>query len=525
MDSYEGLDQKREATVKHQFVYHIPSDHYFACLFGPLISSLKKAYPDSMHLIVPQYGIRFYETYESRYPAALKKIEINYRFTMKQIREPYRLRKILSKYLDEDIIDTVEIASAWRWLWRYYLAIVSRRAKKIKLEKYDRLDYIKSRSLNGINIGDLCANTFMRYKTSAKLELSDEFLSLVEAGAKAHIDYWTTTLNNNSQSYYFGSYGVYTHGGIGMRVAAKKQTGIINFGAMEIYYRHYKPGSLTHGFQPTHLADYANYRRDMSNEMTQGLLSKAEHTLEQRTNNNHQDTMPYMRASLRGQTVEVHLRKESIANSIVLMLHDFYDSPHLYRHILFPDFITWAEETIEFCINKNIDLNIKPHPNEIEESAKAVDSLKEKYKDSQVNWICKQTPNSQIFQAKPSLVITAYGSVVAEAAYKEISVLLCGDHPGINFNIGFNPRNKKEYFEYIKNNENTYPERKEEAILFTATHCQNIYLKNADSLATHENVLLSYGINPNEYQAPNIQAYTSEMADLITKEVREGLKL
>ena len=523
MDSYEGLDQKREGTVKHQFVYHIPSDHYFACLFGPLITSLKKAYPYSMHMIVPQYGIRFHETSESRYPAALKKVQINCRFTIRQLKEPYRLRKILSNYLDQDIIDTVKIASAWRWLWRYYLAIFSHQSKRIKLTKYNQLDYIKTRSFNDINIGDLCANTFMRYKASAKLDLSDEFLSLVEAGAKAHIEYWTRALKSNCESYYFGSYGVYTHGGIGMRVAAKKQTGIINFGAMEIYYRHYKPGSLARGLEPTHLADYANYRRDMINGSTQDLLSKAEQTLEQRTNNNHQDTMPYMRASLRGQTAEVYFRKESITNSIVLMLHDFYDSPHLYRHILFPDFITWAEETIEFCINNNISLNIKPHPNEIEESAQAVNSLKEKYKDSKVTWMCKQTPNSQIFQAKPSLVITAYGSVMAEAAYKEISVLLCGDHPGINFNIGFNPRDKKEYFKYIKDHRNAYPERKDEAILFTALHCKNIYLKDADSLATHENVLLSYGNNPKEYQSANVKSYTSDMADLITKEVRKEL--
>ena len=137
MGSYEGLDQKREGTVNHQFVYHIPSDHYFACLFGPLISSLKKAYPDSMHLIVPQYGIRFHETSESRYPAALKNVQINCRFTIQQLKEAYRLRKILSNYVDQDIIDTMKIASAWGWLWRYYLAIFSRQAKGIKLAKYN----------------------------------------------------------------------------------------------------------------------------------------------------------------------------------------------------------------------------------------------------------------------------------------------------------------------------------------------------------------------------------------------------
>ena len=162
---------------------------------------------------------------------------------------------------------------------------------------------------------------------------------------------------------------------------------------------------------------------------------------------------------------------------LVLMLHDFFDSPHIYQWLLFPDFWDWANQTIQFCATNQISLLIKPHPNQLPENETVIAKLRNKFQSYQcIQWLEKETMNAQIFSEEPLAIVSAYGSVAAEAAYWQIPVLMAGDHPGINFKIAKVAGTKEEYFHLLSNINQIPKGSRTEAILFTAIHHQ----KNLD---------------------------------------------
>ena len=89
------------------------------------------------------------------------------------------------------------------------------------------------------------------------------------------------------------------------------------------------------------------------------------------------------------------------------------------------------------------------------------------FKDSSfINWLPATINNSQIFKQKPSLIISVYGSITAEATFMKIPVLLAGDHPAINFKIANTARDKKNYFKLLSNLKLNKLGSRKNAILF-----------------------------------------------------------
>ena len=123
-------------------------------------------------------------------------------------------------------------------------------------------------------------------------------------------------------------------------------------------------------------------------------------------------------------------------------------------------------------------MNIKPHPNQRSASKKIVNNIKEHFKDSSfINWLPSTINNSKLFKQKPSLIISVYGSITAEAIFMKIPVLLAGDHPAINFNIANTAISKENYFKLLSNLKLNKLGSRKNAILFTALHYQNVFEK------------------------------------------------
>ena len=120
--------------------------------------------------------------------------------------------------------------------------------------------------------------------------------------------------------------------------------------------------------------------------------------------------------------------------------------------VLFNDFLEWAIETIKHCISNSKNIYIKPHPNTDEISLSAIQYLKSTFEDHpNVRWLSPELKNSFIFNTKPKLIITGYGSVAIESAFCGVPVLVAGDYPGENLNIAMSPKNKYDYFKYLAN--------------------------------------------------------------------------
>ena len=111
----------------------------------------------------------------------------------------------------------------------------------------------------------------------------------------------------------------------------------------------------------------------------------------------------------------------SFSSSIILFLHDFYDSPHIYPGLDYPDFITWAIDTLKFLISTGKKIYVKPHPNQINPSRTASKLVLSLF--PQVHVLDASTSNHDIFIATPGLIVTAYGNVAVEAAYYGIKCI------------------------------------------------------------------------------------------------------
>lgn len=142
--------------------------------------------------------------------------------------------------------------------------------------------------------------------------------------------------------------------------------------------------------------------------------------------------------------------------NIYIMLHSFFDSPHIYKDMVFPDFYEWCTQTLEFMqtthMYKKYNIVVKPHPNRIEGEDDIIETLKQQYPF--IICLNGNESNNRIIDSEPSAILTVYGTVAAEFSFAGIPVITCGDNPGSSFDFSFEAKNKKEYFNFITNVDN-----------------------------------------------------------------------
>jgi len=138
-----------------------------------------------------------------------------------------------------------------------------------------------------------------------------------------------------------------------------------------------------------------------------------------------------------------------VRDAMVIFLHDFYDSPHVYREMVFPDFWEWVCFTIETLKAANIRFFLKPHPNQINLSGKVLDELKQRY--AGLAMISPGITNKQLAEAGMSCAVTVYGTVAHEMAYLGVPAIACAHHPHISFDFCKTAHSRDEYADLLRN--------------------------------------------------------------------------
>ncbi len=138
----------------------------------------------------------------------------------------------------------------------------------------------------------------------------------------------------------------------------------------------------------------------------------------------------------------------NISGAIVIFLHDFYDSAHAYRWMLFHDFWEWVSFTIEALRDRKIPFFLKPHPNQDAASAADCDRLRVLYPG--LNFLPARVSNRQLVEGGMSCAVTVYGTVVSEMAYLGVPAISCADNPHIGFAFGRSARTRKEYLALLE---------------------------------------------------------------------------
>lgn len=295
--------------------------------------------------------------------------------------------------------------------------------------------------IDGIEVADLLVDSYLRFRPSPEFDVTDRFVRRL---------IWQALLDVRRAQDYFGrvrprlyltSYTTYLQHGIPARVALQQGVDVWSFGNLNSFGKRLSFGDSYH------TQNFSAYRKTF--EALDGQVERIEEArkqLEHRLAGGIDAATSYMRQSAYAQT-DTEL-PPGLDGAVVVFLHDFYDSPHVYPELVFHDFWRWVCFTIEALQSSGTRFFLKPHPNQIALSDKALGRLRERYPDLQ--WLPTETSNVQLAQAGIACGITVYGTVAHELAYLGVPSIGCARHPHHTFDFCRTARTLDEYSELLK---------------------------------------------------------------------------
>ena len=197
--------------------------------------------------------------------------------------------------------------------------------------------------------------------------------------------------------------------------------------------------------------EYAKIFSDISIKDQEKCRSDAKYILESRLNGNVDRGVWYM--TNRGTYDDSPNQKAIFLNNgkpkVILMMHCFYDAPHVYQDMIFEDFHEWFDFILSMAEIMDVDLVVKPHPNGKAYNKYIIDDFQRKY--PKIRFIDKNTSNKQIISEGVNALLSVYGSVAAEFAYLGIPVLLAGDNAVAPYSFCYTAKNKEDFEYYLLN--------------------------------------------------------------------------
>jgi len=448
------------------FVVLIPSDPYFVAIQAQLISRLSANYPNHIILLIPVFGIQFSRPFTISHVDCLKAILNLYRYYKTQLFLGLEVKSLLRATGLYKLGNNTRLYHWHDYAINAFWPIINHN------QKHSFRSLLEEYSIEGVKCGDLIIDSYLRYKPSPQFISSDSFVDKLISSAHSYQRFFSHICTKYNVRCFFGSYTTYIHHGIPLRLAQHLGIQSFTFGSTDIFFRHHRPGEFL-----SHAANHTKYKSD-ADFPSPSTITKIQDSLTNRLLGKPDITMPYMR-----QFSTAHLADIQVKGKYVIFLHDFFDSPHIYRWMLHRDFFHWITDTVEVLTSNGFELFIKPHPNQTIESKLVVSRLMEDYSCCKlVNWLSDQTSNSSILHDDPMLVISVYGSVLVEAAYCGVRSMSAGDHPAHNFNIAYNPSDLSDYHsKLLKPSLIPLPESRE-AIAFLAQHCKAYNIETIQSL-------------------------------------------
>ena len=294
---------------------------------------------------------------------------------------------------------------------------------------------LESLSISGVVCGDLIIDSYLRFRPSPRMQIGDPFLLRVLWQAHRDVRRAQRYFRDIKPIVYITTYTTYVQHGVPARVALQEGVRLVSFGNFQEF------GKVHEKDDVYHTRNTLLYKKKFSDLLeTKELLDIACTQLEFRLEGGVDNTMPYMR-------VPTHVSaKNDIPNvrgAVVIFLHDFYDSPHVYADFIFSDFWEWICFTLQILNKEGIPCFVKPHPNQIGLSDAVIIELLEQFPAMVL--IPSDVTNRQLVDGGMKCAVTAYGTVGVEMAYLGVPTIACARHPFISFDFCRTAKNRTSY--------------------------------------------------------------------------------
>jgi hypothetical protein len=451
---FKGIRWKTDLPNEVVLVQCVEDEYYFG-LFGRIISSLR----DTQAIRVEQYVVRCLNVGESNSFFSFLKARLIYNPLL-----CVKWERLFGSFCDGvafrgtdflPIKDTVDFYRAWK-IWR---GLASK-------------DLLLELQVDGVLVGDLVNDSFLRYKPAPTVDLKDCYTLILLWQAHRYVRRSRDYFSRVKPKLYLTSYSTYIHHGIPVRVALQSRIRVFAFGNLQEFTKELTLDDWVHTKNPDHyIADFFKHDRQVEK------LALAEDALSTRLSGGVDSATAYMKKSAYAESGE---SVPDVSGAVIVFLHDFYDSPHVYRDILFSDFWEWVCFTIETLKRSNIRFFLKPHPNQINLSDEVMKELKKCYPDLLL--VSSGVTNKQLAAAGISCAVTVYGTVAHEMAYLGVPSIACARHPHVNFDFCRTAYSREDYAALLQHPELSLIEK-------AAMHRQSLIFYYMHNLALSKEML------------------------------------
>jgi hypothetical protein len=317
-----------------------------------------------------------------------------------------------------------------------------------------------------VPVGDLITDTYLRFRPAPRIDLHDPFVPWLIWQTHRDIRRARAYFRTRKPKLYLTSYSTYTEHGVAVRVALQEGVPVRSFGNFVQFGREL---TLSDWF---HTPDTSRYRATFQAlDRQEERLLEAEQHLRNRLAGEIDTATSYMKVSAYAAGSEP---LPDVAGAVVVFLHDFYDSPHVYDGLVFHDFWAWTCFTIDALRRTVRRFWLKPHPNQISLSGEVLKDLRAKYPD--LSMLSPRITNVQLADAGILCGVTVYGTVGHELAYLGVPTIACAKHPHHSFDFCRTAHTVEEYGRYLQTAEElpvTREEMRRQALQFYYMH--NLY--------------------------------------------------
>jgi hypothetical protein len=303
---------------------------------------------------------------------------------------------------------------------------------------------IESISLDGICIGDLIYDSYLRFFSKPTIEIKNQLFKDFLLTTICVYVFWNDYFNEHDVRAVNASHCVYVNA-IPLRIAISRDIPAFVSGAVHVYRL-----SKKNLFDSCDFFQYRKIFKSLPLNICKLGLENAKEKIEKRFSGKIGIDMQYVSESAFGAHKAESILIKSNRPKVLIATHCFFDSPHNYGNNLFPDFYEWLNYLGQITLETDYDWYIKTHPDYLPGSMEVINSFIEKYPKFRL--LSADSSHHQIIAEGIDVALTCYGTIAFEYAALGIPVINASlNNPHIAYNFNLHPKNIDEYGEILKN--------------------------------------------------------------------------
>ena len=321
--------------------------------------------------------------------------------------------------------------SAWQTYRKIY--------KEIKTKRD-----IENIAINGVLIGDLIYDSYLRKYSYPTIHLEDIFFKKFLHNSIKLFIYWGNYFSKINVAAIMVSHCVYINA-IPLRIALARKIPGYQVTAKDLYYLDQK-NSLAY----IEFLYFKEKFRELKESHKNDAFNRARLRIERRLTGEVGVDLAYSKKSAFGEFKEKRIIVQTEKIKVLIATHCFFDSPHGYGGNLFPDLYEWIDFLGKISLETNYDWYIKTHPDYLPGTMEIIKFFSKKYPKLVI--IPADSSHRQIIAEGINFALTVYGSIGIEYAALDVPVINASClNPHVSYDFNLHPKTVNEYEKILLN--------------------------------------------------------------------------